>query len=140
MKVATTVITIAAIAAIGQPVIAAETGTGDEAVHQRASATTGKMHERMQSMHEQMEKIHATEDAEERHRLMQEHMRDMCDSMMMMGKMDQPMMRHGTEEGAGSAHHAAPINQQHHMEKPTEKMQMMMEHDAAGDIQKAQRD
>jgi hypothetical protein len=46
-----------------------------------------QMQTRMQGMREQMARIHATEDPEERQRLMQEHMQSMHEGMMMMGQM-----------------------------------------------------
>lgn len=46
-----------------------------------------QMQARMQAMRAQMELIQATEDPEERARLMQEHMQSMHAGMMMMGEM-----------------------------------------------------
>lgn len=50
----------------------------------------------MHTMQEQMARIQATEDPEERQRLMQEHMQSMQESMKMMGQ----MMQGSTGQGA----------------------------------------
>ena len=47
-----------------------------------------KMHSHMQTMQQQMKDIKATKDPEKRKALMQEHMHNMHEGMMMMGKMD----------------------------------------------------
>gem|GEM_PF-238701 len=65
------------------------------------------MHQQMQAMREQMQKIHATEDPQERHKLMQEHRQSMHDMMKMMHGMmagqsmmgDCPMMGPGMMGG-----------------------------------------
>lgn len=44
-----------------------------------------QMQGRMQAMRQQMERIHATDDPEERQRLMREHMESMHQGMQMMG-------------------------------------------------------
>jgi len=54
-----------------------------------------QMQSRMQAMHEQMARIHATEDPEERQRLMQEHMQNMHEGMTMMGQMMRGPMAQG---------------------------------------------
>jgi hypothetical protein len=48
---------------------------------------TQQMQARMQAMREQMQAIHATEDPEERQRLMLAHMQSMHEGMTMMGEM-----------------------------------------------------
>ena len=53
------------------------------------------MHEHMQKMQQQMEKIRATNDPQERDRLVQEHMKSMQEGMKMMHHMGGPMMGGG---------------------------------------------
>lgn len=48
--------------------------------------TMEQMQARMQTMREQMARIHATEDPQERQRLMQAHMQSMHEGMRMMGE------------------------------------------------------
>jgi hypothetical protein len=48
-----------------------------------------QMQKNMDAMHEQMARIHATQDPQERQRLMHEHMQNMHQGMMMMGQMGQ---------------------------------------------------
>ena len=114
MKMAVVLMAVVAFTTIGRPVIAAETGGQDQIAHEQASPMILRMHERMQAIQQQMEKIHATEDDNERHRLMHEHMKSMRDAMMMMHTMGRPMMQHGTEDGAC-------------IEQRVEMMRMMME-------------
>jgi hypothetical protein len=54
-----------------------------------------QMQTRMQAMREQMARIHATEDPEERQRLMQEHMQSMHQGMMTMDGMTRGPMAEG---------------------------------------------
>jgi hypothetical protein len=58
------------------------------------------MHEHMRKMREQMARIHATDNADERQRLMREHMQSMQEHMNMMGAM------HGQKPAAGPSRRA----------------------------------
>jgi hypothetical protein len=90
----------------------------------------------MQTMQAQMDRIHATQDPEERQRLMDEHMRSMREGMSMMGE----MMRGGMGSGGsrtGETGHCAQSDMQCRMqgmqaqqgmtEQRMGMMQMMME-------------
>ena len=119
MKMAIVLMAVVAFTAIGRPVIAAETGGQDQTDHEQASPMILKVHEGLQTMQQQMEKIHASEDANERHRLMHEHMQSMRDAMMMMHTIGRPMMQHGAEDGACI---------EHRMEMMRIMMEQMIEH------------
>jgi hypothetical protein len=119
MKMAIILMAVVAFTTIGRPVIAAEAGGQDQTDHEQATPMILKIHERIQAMQQQMEKIHASEDANERHRLMHEHMQSMRDAMMMMHTMGRPMMQHGTKDGACI---------EHRMEIMRMMMEQMMEH------------
>jgi TolA-binding protein len=75
-----------------------------------------QMEARMQHMQEQMERIRGTEDAQERQRLMHEHMESMQQSMTMMRRM---MGQQRGEHTMGQApqpnpHEAAPDETERH--------------------------
>jgi hypothetical protein len=89
------IIALLPLAAIAQP--PAEPGTGDAEAHRQMEQMQGHMN----AMREQMARIHATQDPEERQRLMHEHMQSMHEGMAMMGKMMGPM-------GQGEAPPACP--------------------------------
>ena len=142
MKKSKLLLVAAAIMLIGQPVFADEKSSQDQSVSEPTQMMQ-KMHQRMQTMRQQMEQIHATDDAKERKRLMQEHMQGMRGAMMMMSNMNQAMMRPGHEGGAGSGHQRGTqkcmdntaqcgqlndmANRQGHMEQRMGMMQMMMQ-------------
>ena len=141
MNIAKVVIAVVAAAAIGQPVISEETGGEDEAIHGQASPMMQKMHTRMQSTQKQMEKIHATEDADERHRLMHEHMQSMRDAMMMMHEMENANRPELRSSAIGQHRQELQCKQDdtqceriremeaghHHMQQRMQMMQMMMQ-------------
>jgi hypothetical protein len=79
-----------------------------------------QMQTRMQAMREQMARIHATDDPEERQRLMQEHMRTMHEEMTMMGQrmgmmqqMMEQMMGQMMQGGASDTLEATPEDESH---------------------------
>jgi hypothetical protein len=91
-----------------------------------------QMQARMQAMHEQMARIQATQDPEERSRLMQEHMQSMHQSMMMMGGMMGGSMTHGQEPSCQHGDVECRLNQmqtrQQMMGQHMGMMQQMMQH------------
>ena len=101
MKTSKLLLAIAATMLIGQPAFASDQGEETNGPAEHEPMMMQQMHERMQMMHQKMEMIHATEDPEERKRLMHEHMQSMRSAMEMMGKMDGPMMGPGQMDGAG---------------------------------------
>jgi hypothetical protein len=90
-----------------------------------------QMQTRMQTMRDQMARIHATEDPEERQRLMQEHMQSMHEGMMMMGQMMRGPMSQGEKPQCRQADTECRMNQmqmQHQMMgQRIAMMQQMME-------------
>jgi hypothetical protein len=60
-----------------------------------AGEQMAQMQRNMDAMHEQMARIHATQDPQERQRLMHEHMQNMHQGMTMMGQMMGPMGQGG---------------------------------------------
>jgi hypothetical protein len=89
---------------------------------QKATGTMAPgMHEHMKKMHEQMEKIRNANDAAEREKLVQEHMRSMHDAMQMMGGGGGPMM-HGQKGESGTVG-AGPQNSRQMMAQCMEMMQ-----------------
>lgn len=106
--------------------LAQESGQGTQPTPQ-----TEQMQTRMQAMREQMARIHATEDPEERQRLMQEHMRSMHEGMMMMGRMmggpgaQEPMRQ--CQEGDTECRMSQMQMQQQMMGQRMGMMQQMME-------------
>jgi hypothetical protein len=77
----------------------------------QAIPSTEQMQARMQGMRALMEQIQATEDPEERRRLMQEHMQSMRENMMTMGQMMGGRMGQGRGPGAGPGVGGAPMRQ-----------------------------
>ena len=94
-----------------------------------ATETAPEAHQQMQQMQQmqaQMERIRATEDPEERERLLREHMQSMHAGMMMMGE----MMRGGMNTGAGPERHGqmqrcAQRDTECRMDEMQEREQMM---------------
>ena len=91
-----------------------------------------QMQQRMQTMRQQMEQIHATKDAEERQRLMREHIANMHAGMQMMGGMMMgPMGPRGDERQCAQSDSQCQMqrmqDQQRMMSQRMNMMQMMME-------------
>jgi hypothetical protein len=109
--------------------LAQESGQGTQPTPQTEQMQ--QMQTRMQAMREQMARIHATEDPEERQRLMQEHMRSMHEGMMMMGRMmggpgaQEPMRQ--CQEGDTECRMSQMQMQQQMMGQRMGMMQQMME-------------
>lgn len=143
MKTSRLLLAVAATMLTGQPAIASDQAEEAQASAEQKPMMMQQMHERMQMMHQKMEMIHATEDTEERKRLMHEHMRSMRSAMEMMGRMDGPMMEPGQMGGAGGVHQHqmqkcsdetaqcrqmnVMAHRQGHMEQRMAMMQMMMQ-------------
>ena len=93
-----------------------------------------QMQEKMKSMQAQMDGIHSTTDANERQKLMHEHMLAMQDNMKALYAMSGPMMKGGGEPGGVmfgpiKSDMAGGDTMKHHemIEKRMDMMQMMME-------------
>jgi hypothetical protein len=95
-----------------------------QAQEQDSSGDTTPQMEQMQTrMRALMEQIQATEDPDERHRLMQEHMQGMHQGMMMMGEMMRGRMGQSADQGAGQGGRTQEC-QQNDMQCRVERMQM----------------
>lgn len=101
MKKINLLLMVAAIMVLGQPAFADQDSSQEQSDSKQAQ-TMQKMHQGMQTMQQQMEQIQATDDADERKRLMQEHMQNMHKTMMMMSNMNQMMMQPGSGHHHGS--------------------------------------
>ncbi len=96
MKTTLVLMALIAFIPIGRPAIAAEADGQHQKHHEQATPMALKMHERMEVIQQEMKNIHGTEDANERHRLMHDHMQSMREAMMTMHTMDRPMVPHGS--------------------------------------------
>jgi hypothetical protein len=113
--------------------------TGDAEAHRQAEQMA-QMQRNMDAMHEQMARIHATQDPQERQRLMHDHMQNLHQGMMMMGQMMGPMGQGGAPRACAEGDTECRMNQMQmqqqmigqRMGMMQQMMQQMMEQMAAG--------
>jgi hypothetical protein len=140
MKIAIVLMAVVAFTTIAWPAISAEPEVTSEASMQ-------KMHSHMQMMQGQIDQMHASDDPEERERMMREHSQAILDGNVMMAEMeaadmhkmmnmkDMKMQGKGSESMADDmpcqrmvamqdSHH----DKQEHRQMMQKRMQKMMEH------------